>query len=124
MVELHAYAVPEHLTEPELRKSMLSGLHDLYPETRNAGVVHEVLRIDRDCPAFPPGLHARRPGVSTPADGLVLAGDHVRLDFPTALMERAVTSGFLAANHLLARWDVVPEPVWSVPRFGPLVSRR
>lgn len=124
VVELHAYAVPESVPEDELRKAMLSGLHDLYPETRGAGIVHEVFRIDRDCPSFPPGGHANRPGVETPSNGLVLAGDFVRLDFPTALMERATASGFLAANHLLARWDVTPEPVWSVTRYGPLVRRR
>ena len=123
-MELHAYAVPESAPEDELRKAMLSGLHDLYPETRRAGIVHEVFRIDRDCPSFPPGGHANRPGVETPSSGLVLAGDFVRLDFPTALMERATASGFLAANHLLARWDVTPEPVWSVSRYGPLVRRR
>ena len=124
VVELHAYAVPEDSTEAELREEMLAGLHDLYPETRDAGVVHEVFRIDRDCPAFAPGGHARRPGVATPADGLALAGDFVRLDFPAALMEKAASSGFLAANDLLARWDVAPQAIWSVPRTGPLALRR
>jgi isorenieratene synthase len=124
VVELHAYAVPEHMTEEELRETMLAGLHDLYPETRDAGVIHEVFRIDRDCPAFPPRGHAARPGVDTPVEGLTLAGDFVRLDFPSALMEKAAASGFLAANRLLARWEVEPEPVWSVPRYGPLARRR
>ena len=124
VVELHAYAVPEGVGEAELRKSMLEGLHDLYPETRDAGVVHEVFRVDRDCPAFPPGGNAGRPGVETPAKGVALAGDYVRLPFPTALMERATASGFMAANHLLTPWDVKPEPIWSVPLLGPLARRR
>jgi len=124
VVELHAYAVPEDVGETALRESMLRGLHDLYPETRNAQVVHDVFRVDRDCPAFPPGGHRVRPGVETPAGGMALAGDFVRLPFPSALMERAAASGFLAANHLLARWDVSPEPIWSVPPVGPLVWRR
>lgn len=124
VVELHAYAVPEEVGEAELRASMLEGLHDLYPETRDARVVHETFRLDRDCPAFPPGGDAHRPGIGTPAEGVALAGDFVRLPFPTALMERAAASGFLAANHLLGRWDVRPEPIWSVPRLGPLARRR
>ena len=33
-------------------------------------------------------------------------------------------SGILAANHLLAPWDVKPEPLWSVPLVGPLARRR
>jgi isorenieratene synthase len=124
VVELHAYAVPEDVGEAALRASMLEGLHDLYPETRDARALHEVFRLDQDCPAFPPGGHARRPGVKTPAEGVALAGDFVRLPFPTALMERATASGFLAANHVLTRWDVRPEPIWSVPLVGPLVRRR
>jgi isorenieratene synthase len=120
VVELHAYAVPEETTEAEMRDAMLAGLHDLYPETRGAGVLHEHFRVDRDCPAFPPGGEASRPGVPTPAPGVALAGDFVRLPFPTALMERAAASGFLASNHLLAGRDVRPEPIWSVPLRGPL----
>jgi isorenieratene synthase len=124
VVELHAYAVPEEATEADLRSAMLAGLHDLYPETRNAKKLHEHFRIDRDCPAFPPGGQAGRPGVTTPARSVALAGDYVRLPFPTALMERAAASGFLASNHLLAAQDVIPEPIWSVPLRGPLARRR
>ncbi len=124
VVELHAYAVPPGVDEPELRTSMLGGMHDLYPETRAASIVHEVFRVDRDCPAFPPGGHARRPGVETPVAGVALAGDFVRLPFPTALMERAAASGVLAANRLLSEWEIRPEPLWSVPLRGPLARRR
>ncbi|MCL7971042.1 MAG: isorenieratene synthase, partial [marine benthic group bacterium] len=124
VVELHAYAVPEDTSEEEMRAAMLAGLHDLYPETRDAQVLHEHFRVDRDCPAFPPGGHARRPGVVTPAAGVALAGDYVRLPFPTALMERATASGFMASNHLLSAWDVTPVPIWSVPLRGPLAGRR
>ncbi len=124
VVELHAYAVPEGTSEEELRAAMLAGLHDLYPETRDARALHEHFRVDRDCPAFPPGGQVRRPGVVTPAAGMALAGDYVRLPFPTALMERATASGFMASNHLLSAWEVLPEPIWSVPLRGPLAGRR
>ncbi|EFL21294.1 putative beta-carotene desaturase/methylase [Streptomyces himastatinicus ATCC 53653] len=33
-------------------------------------------------------------------------------------MERAATSGFLAANALLARWGVSGQRLWTVPRHG------
>jgi hypothetical protein len=39
-------------------------------------------------------------------------------------MERAVASGFLAANHLLAPEGVKPEPIHSIPRRGLLGRRR
>ncbi len=37
-------------------------------------------------------------------------------------MERATTSGFLAANHLLAGWGVRGEESWSVLRRGLLAG--
>lgn len=120
VVELHAYGMPETATEPEIRAAMTAGLNDLYPELRGAGVVHEEFFVAGDCPAFPPGGHARRPGVETPETDLALAGDFVRMAFPTALMERAVASGFLAASHLLRPHGVRPEPLLSVAPRGPL----
>jgi isorenieratene synthase len=37
-------------------------------------------------------------------------------------MERAATSGFMAANHLLAGWEVQGQELWSVPRRGLLAG--
>ncbi|MEZ4336245.1 MAG: hypothetical protein R3B82_06425 [Sandaracinaceae bacterium] len=42
----------------------------------------------------------------------------MKLPFPTALMERAAASGMLAANHLLDRWDVRGERLYSIRRAG------
>jgi carotenoid phi-ring synthase / carotenoid chi-ring synthase len=120
VVELHAYGMPESVTEAEIRRSMLSGLHELIPETQGAGVVHQEFFVERDCPAFPPSGHSQRPGVETPEPGLALAGDFVRMDFPTALMERATASGFLAASVLLRPYGVRPEPLRSVAPRGPI----
>ena len=77
-----------------------------------------------DCPAFAPGSDAIRPDVATAHEGITLAGDFVRLHTPTALMERAVASGYLAANTLLAPYDVKPEPIYSVPLHGILGKRK
>jgi isorenieratene synthase len=118
VVELHAYAVPAGLDEESIRADLRAGLHELYPEAGAARVLAERFLLRRDCPAFPPGQARTRPGVETPWPDLCLAGDFLRLPFPSALMERAVASGFLAANKLLARQGVEPEPVWSVPRRG------
>ena len=120
VVELHAYAVPETAAEEPLKGAMLRGLHQLYPETRAAQVLDDVFLLRRDCPAFAPGSHATRPGVATPHPGVYLAGDFVRLTQPAALMERAATAGFAAANGILERWGLPPEPVASVRRRGVL----
>ncbi len=122
VVELHAYAVDPGMDEPEVRQDLLNGLHTFYPEYIGAEVIEERFLIRRDCPAFAPGSHANRPGVVTPHEGIALAGDFVRLPIPSALMERAVASGFLAANHLLAPQDITPEPLRSIPVCG-LFSR-
>jgi isorenieratene synthase len=123
VVELHAYAVDPGMTETEIRKDLLHAFHSFYPEFEGAQVFEERFLIRRDCPAFAPGSYADRPGVTTPHEGIALAGDFVRLPIPSALMERAVASGFLAANHLLAPEGVRPEPLRSIPRRG-LLGRR
>ena len=124
VVELHAYAVDPGMAEPAVREDLLHAFHTFYPEFEGARVLEERFLMRRDCPAFAPGSHADRPGVTTPHEGIALAGDFVRLPIPSALMERAVASGFLAANHLLAPLGVRPEPLRSVPRRGLLGRRR
>jgi carotenoid phi-ring synthase / carotenoid chi-ring synthase len=96
-----------------VKADLRGALSRVYPETAAASVVEDRYLVRADAPAFPPGSHAGRPTVETPAPGLALAGDLVRLEFPSALMERAVASGMLAANSILHRWGVTPEPVWS-----------
>ena len=69
-----------------------------------------------------------RPEVATPDPRVVLAGDGIRCDLPVALMERAATTGFLAANHLLAGWGLRGHDIWTVPvqgrhRLVPLIRR-
>ena len=61
---------------------------------------------------------ATRPGVVTPDPRVVLAGDGIRCELPVALMERAATTGFQAADALLAGWDVAGHGTWSVPLRG------
>lgn len=122
VVELHGYGLPRGVDEASVRRELLDGLHHLYPELRGARVVAERFLLRQDCPSFAPGSFRRRPTVETPFPAVVLAGDFVRLPVPTALMERAATAGFMAANHLLAGWDVRGQELWSVPRRGLLAG--
>lgn len=118
VVELHAYAVEPGFEEAQMRASLLGALHELYPETRDANIVEERWLVREDCPAFAVGSSAKRPGVVTPIEGLALAGDFVKLPWPSALMERAAMSGFAAANYFLERADVEPELILSIPKRG------
>lgn len=122
VVELHAYALPDGSNETELKRQLLGGLHTLYPETVAARIVEDRFLLRQDCPSFAPGSHAVRPEVGTPFPGLCLAGDFVRLPFPTALMERAASAGMLAANTLLDPLGVRGEALWSVALRGPLAG--
>lgn len=116
VVEVHSYSVAD--PPDELRERMLSRLHQLYPETAAAGIVGETLLVRDDCPLFWPGAFAQRPTVHTPVTGLMLAGDGIRIDLPVALMERAATTGWTAANRLLDSWGIAGHTLHTVPVQG------
>jgi isorenieratene synthase len=119
VVELHSYAVSAPVGD-DLR----ARLHELYPETVDAHVVGEKTLCRSDCPRFAPGDFANRPTVKTPVDRLALAGDGIRIDLPVALMERAATTGWSAANQLLAQFGVTGHHLHTVPTRGRLAPLR
>jgi isorenieratene synthase len=118
VVELHAYALPSTAVRDVEHKRLLDQLHRVYPETREARVLAARHEWRADCPLFTVGGYRDRPTVRTPDPTVVVAGDLVRTGLPVALMERAATSGFLAANALLERWGVRGEALWTVPDRG------
>ncbi|MCW2652535.1 MAG: carotenoid phi-ring synthase / carotenoid chi-ring synthase [Mycobacterium sp.] len=118
VVELHSYAVPDVSATAQIGERLLERLHALYPETRAARIVGERILLRDDCPHFGPGDHARRPRVTTPHPRLMLAGDGIRIDLPVALMERAATTGWSAANQLLQHWGVAGHALHTVPTHG------
>jgi carotenoid phi-ring synthase / carotenoid chi-ring synthase len=116
VVELHAYSVRD--SDNDVRDALVARMHDLYPETVGATIVDErQLRRD-DCPRFAPGDFADRPTVQTPDPRVVLAGDGIRIDLPVALMERAATTGWVAANQLLGGFGLAGHAVRTVPNRG------
>ncbi|GLZ40543.1 FAD-dependent oxidoreductase [Actinokineospora sp. NBRC 105648] len=125
VVELHAYALAEPIDTRQTAEAAYAEACLLYPELRRARPSHTEHVLRADCPLFAPGTFTDRPTVSTPDPTVVLAGDLVRVELPVALMERAATTGFLAANTLLARWSVRGHDVWTVPNGGrsPLLRR-
>lgn len=128
VVELHAYACdPAVLSDAgaadAISARLQAELHRVYPETTHTTVRAQEFLIRDDCTLIGPDRWTERPGVRTPSPRLMLAGDWVRCDYPVALMERAATTGFLAANALLEGWGVAGEDVWTVPMRG-LLARR
>ena len=119
VVELHAYAVPETATEPDLKAGAARRVAPaLSGDARRPGDRRRV-------PAAPrlSGVRSRAPtpggrGITTPHPGVYLAGDFVRIEQPSALMERAAATGISAANAILQRWNLPAEPLASVRRAG------
>ncbi|WP_220492327.1 FAD-dependent oxidoreductase [Propioniciclava sp. MC1683] len=123
VVELHAYACdPAVASDPgaadAVAATLEDELHRVFPETRSIPVLHREVLTRDDCTLITPEPWQARPGVRTPSPRLVLAGDWVRCEHPVALMERAATTGFLAANELLGGWGVRGQDVWTVPVRG------
>ena len=126
VVEVHAYAVPPGSDEAELRGRMRAELDRIYPELAGTNVVDDRWLLEQDCALVSTGPWRRRPTVGTPDPRVALAGDAIRCDYPVALMERAATTGFLAANQLLDGWGLAGHDVWTVPlgsRFGAVPGR-
>ena len=118
VVELHAYAAPDGIGADDAADRMWAELGGLWPETRDLRITDRETRVGHDAPGFPPGSDAVRPGVRTADPTLLLAGDWVRLPFPSALMERAATTGVLAAGDVLTRAGARVEPVTAVRPYG------
>lgn len=115
VVELHAYAVHDPVDEAVLKARLRSNLGRIYPETADARILFDQWLVERDCPLIDTAPWHDRPTVRTPVRRLVLAGDGIRCDYPVALMERAATTGWMAANELLAGWGVAGHDLWTVP---------
>lgn len=123
VLELHAYALEGDSYDTERGRAdivarLLSDLHHVYPETAALTIVDQELLIEADCGLTDTRPWEDRPEPSTPIPGLVVAGDYVRCNTPVALMERAATTGYLAANHLLSTWRVEGTDLWSPPTRG------
>jgi isorenieratene synthase len=114
VVELHAYALDQP-DERTLKEQLRVELHRVYPELADASVLAEEWLVSADCPLAGTGPWRDRLTVRTPDPRVVLAGDGIRCDYPVALMERAATTGFLAANQLLADRGLSGHDLWTVP---------
>ncbi len=127
VVEVHAYALDAaSATDPDsVQERLRAELARVYPETADAGISAKEWLLRDDCSYAGADVPwADRPGVRTPDERVVLAGDGIRCELPVALMERAATTGMQAANALLAGWGTAGHDVWSVPTRGLLARPR
>ncbi len=122
VVEAHAYAIAaeDALSVEGMADVLWRELVEVLPELEGATVVHREAQLQQTFSRFAPGDHARRPTTVSTVPGLLFAGDWVRVDAPVALMEGAVVSGIVAANHILMERGASPEPIPTVALRGPL----
>jgi len=116
VVELHGYALTD--TSDVVRDELWRQAATVHPALGGSPVLAEEWLVSQDCALVDTSPWHLRPTVSTPDRRIVLAGDLVRSDWPIALMERAATTGWQAANTLLAGWGMRGHDLWSPPLTG------
>lgn len=122
VVEVHGYALAD--SSDATRAELWRQAARVQPGLGGAEVLSEQWLVADDCPLVDPSPWHLRPTVETPDARIVLAGDLVRCEWPIALMERAATTGWQAANTLLAGWGRRGHDLWSPPLTGLLGSLR
>ncbi|WP_088892991.1 FAD-dependent oxidoreductase [Leptolyngbya ohadii] len=105
VVELHAYCYKEKEfpTQAALLAMFEQELYEIVPDLKAATLLHRELVNQKNFSGYPPGSYADRPATASGVENLLFAGDWVKMPFPCGLMERAVSSGLLAANEILKR---------------------
>ncbi|HWB62573.1 MAG TPA: FAD-dependent oxidoreductase [Chitinophagales bacterium] len=116
--ELHCYAVPQGIAGEQLQNYLLEELIHYLPELENMEIKHRYFQHKNDFPAFHTNQYNTRPGIKTGTPGFYFAGDWVKMDNCTMLMEAAYTSGAMAANYIMAGEGLQENLLESVPLKG------
>jgi isorenieratene synthase len=120
VVELHAYCYKEKQfpNQQALLTTFEQELYEIVPELQEATMLHRELVNQKNFSGYPPGSYAERPETCTYVPNLIFAGDWVKMPFPCGLMERAISSGLLAANEILHRQGLQRRSLFSVNPEG------
>ncbi|MGA9379424.1 MAG: FAD-dependent oxidoreductase [Phormidium sp.] len=122
VVELHAYCYKEKEfpTQETLLTTFEQELYEIVPELQQANILHRELVNQKNFSGYPPNSYAERPQTTTEIPNLLFAGDWVKMPFPCGLMERAISSGLLAANEILHRQGLQKRTLFTVNPEGVL----
>lgn len=120
VVELHAYCYKEAQfpTQETLLTTFEQELYEIVPELKSAILLHRELVNQKNFAGYPPGSYGNRPATNSGVNNLMFAGDWVKMPFPCGLMERAVSSGLLAANEILSQENLQKRSIFSVNPEG------
>jgi isorenieratene synthase len=129
VLEFHCYTWSKYF-DPQVPDSQVWPLiaptiRKIYPEifNRQFQVLAYHVNSYRNFASFEHGLAKARPYTDTMVknklNNIYLAGDWIRTPFPSALMERAVSTGRLAANEILIRDRVKQAQLTVISSQGP-----
>ena len=120
VVELHAYCYKEKEfpNQQALLTTFEQELYEIVPSLKDATMLHRELVNQKNFSGYPPGSYAERPETCTGVPNLIFAGDWVKMPFPSGLMERAISSGLLAANAILRQEGLQRRSLLSVNPEG------
>lgn len=129
VIEFHCYTWSKYfdsnVTDDQVWKLISPTVNLIYPEIfeRNFQVLAYHVNSYKNFASFELGLNSNRPFVDslvkTNLNNIYLTGDWVRTPFPSALMERAVSTGRLAANQILLNDHVRQSSLLVVNSKGP-----
>lgn len=129
MLEFHCYEWSKHF-DPNVPDSQVWSLiaptvREIYPEIFDRAFQVLAVHVNsyRNFASFERGLNPFRPTVDRFSlmglSNMFLAGDWIKTPFPSALMERAVSTGRMAANECLIRDRVRQVDLTVVNSKGP-----
>ncbi|OKH12127.1 FAD-dependent oxidoreductase [[Limnothrix rosea] IAM M-220] len=120
VIELHAYCYKEKEfpTQADLLATFENELYEIVPELKGATVIHRQLVNQKNFSGYPPNSYGDRPTTQSEIPNLMYAGDWVKMPFPCGLMERATSSGLLAANQIIQKEGLSRRPILSVNPEG------
>lgn len=117
--ELHCYSLPQELdSEEKIMDQLMKEFFHFMPELKNLNIIHSYFQHKQDFAAFHVGMHENRPTIKTEIPNLYLAGDWVKMDNCTMLMEAAFTSGSIAANEIFKQEKLQENKLVGVPLKG------
>ena len=125
IIEFHLYNIPawKGLDEQQTWNRISSIFYQLMPEMRGANPIDFSMGSYDDFTSFEAGQASIAPNCTWAAEqglrNLLLCGDWVSLDFPAALMEKAVVSGRIASNHILLKDGVKQAVLQKTAGIGP-----
>ncbi len=113
VLECHLYgdrAVTAATLDDAAVLAQVEGVVDVgWPELRGARIAAHVQRNAASHVAFGPGVMAKVPSITTHWPNMALCGDWIALDSPVLYLERATTTGLIAAAHVGRSVGLAPE---------------